>query len=323
MKFVKRLMLAVTIIAPLFCPQTNAFNYNDGDLLLCFRQDGGSYNMVVNLGPADQFKALNPGAALAASEYNTNQLMTAFQDLSNLRWSVFGALVSPADTSNIPANTIWASQARSNPAIPASPITRGSDDRQSALATPIISAGFGAVTLSGLAQPDPVFNTDQVIIELAGQNESYGTFVGPNGDFNAFYTTLEAITSATFGQDNLPIRCDFFELTPSTISKQPGTNLGFFEFKADGTMSFHAYSAEVALAAPKAQIQMQAQSVVVTFNTETNANYILHATNAAGLHAPASTWPAIQSSISGDGSSKSVTVNATNNIQFFVIEASR
>jgi hypothetical protein len=325
MNFRQNGLLILLAAAQFVCIRASAFIYHDGDLLLCFRQEGGTYDMVVNLGRADRFKAVAAGEALTIDNYSTNQLKAAFQDWNDLRWSVCGSFFYPPPTNSVPAKTVWVTSPRSDPAVPTTPYPRSTVLSQSVRAVPISSVGSDALSIAALVHPDPIFHTDQVLIEPAGTPQAYDSLVGPNGDFSAFPHTIEGVTSSTFTQDQIPSRCDFYELAPKTVptQNQSGTNLGYFDLNANGLVTFHAFAAVVALPAPKAQIVRQNQSFALQFDTVAGATYKIHSTNAVGMGVALSQWPVALNPISGDGTTKSVTVDVNEKAQFFVIEASR
>src|SRR5262245_26263606 len=77
-------------------PRTQAagFTYVGKDLLLGIRQEGGTAELVVNLGQITNYLSPSAPATIAITNLSTNQLNAAFANLNNLRWSVFACVRS-------------------------------------------------------------------------------------------------------------------------------------------------------------------------------------------------------------------------------------
>src|SRR6185369_12285462 len=66
-------------------------NYTTGDILLCFR-NGGTRNLVVDVGPYSTLASGTPNQRISVSQYTTDQITTAFGDANGLNWSAFSSL---------------------------------------------------------------------------------------------------------------------------------------------------------------------------------------------------------------------------------------
>src|SRR5262245_51220433 len=98
-----------------------AFDYTESDLLMGFRNLGGSYEFVVNLGRATNFNAFaetHPGQSIPIStNYTPSQLSTAFPDLNQpVFWSCFGSAVTLGQTFP-PTYAYWATRPRTDPGL--------------------------------------------------------------------------------------------------------------------------------------------------------------------------------------------------------------
>jgi|GEM_PF-5466197 len=76
MKAQRRLLpgsVAVAVVAAAHCT-AGPFQYINGDLLACFRTEGGATDLVVNLGPATQLKNLPWGTRVTLSDVTADRL---------------------------------------------------------------------------------------------------------------------------------------------------------------------------------------------------------------------------------------------------------
>ncbi len=61
----------------------NIFTYNNGDVLLVFRQPGQP-NLEVNLGPVSQFINASPGSQITITNFDSTQLQAAYSSVAAL-----------------------------------------------------------------------------------------------------------------------------------------------------------------------------------------------------------------------------------------------
>src|SRR5579862_5252917 len=85
-----------------------SFTYNSMDLLFCMRQPLGSYELVVDLGPATNYDSLTAGTTLTITNYTMDTMTNAFSDLADCYWSVFGTQIS-VSVPTPPVYTCWRS----------------------------------------------------------------------------------------------------------------------------------------------------------------------------------------------------------------------
>ena len=215
MKASKTSLLAALAIGSLWAMNASAQTYyGSGDLLLGIR-NGGSYDVVVDLGSYSQFTT-NGGTAFTVATLGSgtlsNQLSTAGISLANLTFSVFGdtgiATVFATRMSGLP---FWASQSQSAQSVPVSRIEG-------------IGAGYNDILTSG----------NSTVISSTyyfGGNSSYTRGVGAGGNLNFFSSSIENSTYSGFPQ----IYSDLFQLNPSS---GVGSDLGVFTLDSAGVLTF-------------------------------------------------------------------------------------
>lgn len=312
---------ASLVMACLAMNQAFALDYHDSDLLLCFRQKGAAYELVVNLGAIQNLKALAPGATRSITELDTNQIRTAFQSLNEIKWGAVGAVAS-ATSSNYPVRTLWATRARPAVGTRSTPWVRKNATAQATVETRITSIGNGAASLSSQAGADPVHNTATAIIEAAGGAHSYGYYATEAGNLKTFQGVVEKSAPADFETGLTAVQADLYELQPDPANQnQPGTYLGYLELTPRGSLSFTAAGGSVQVAAPQLRVIRQNNATAIEFASQAGIHYFLRGTNAPGSLAPASQWPRLNIQATGDGSVLTVTDPTSEASRFYVIEA--
>ena len=182
-------------------------------------------------------------------------------------------------------------------------------------------SGIGDYAVAyGNSLPTGANNTSTGIITPAAPSQfAYGSYVGASGDFlGTFPGSVEAITASDFTTAGQSIRADFYQLLPGT---GPGTYLGYFEFKTDGTMTYTAASPDVVvIPAPSiVSIDRTGTTNTITFTTVIGGNYTLRYSD--DINTAVSGWTPLGSAIPGDGSNKSVSDITAGDHRFYVISA--
>jgi hypothetical protein len=307
------------------------FTYTNRDLILCFRQTVGPdftspFNFEVNLGQAAQYYNAPPGSELPILQFTAAQLGAVFSTLDEMSWSVCG-YVDPSDTGSpgLPADTLWVSAPRSDPAAPAAPWRWQSDNNQSQVASLIASILDGARLFSGTLLSNATFNTAAAVRIPVGNGYEFGAFIGDGGDYSGtFEGDTESLTPVDFVETGTVVsRSDLYELRPTTSRADngtPGRYLGYFEFRPSGLMVFVAAS-NTPPPRPSLAIARSGNVNTISFDTVSSASYSLRFTNAAGLTAPLSNWPLSGTALSGDGTRKSMADTITDPDRFYVIQA--
>ena len=309
--------------------QAAPFTYTNRDLMLCFRQVVGpdiinSYDFEVDIGQVSVYKNAAPGTTITITQYSPAQLNTVFGgDIDEMSWSVCG-YVDPTDTLSpaLPPDTLWLTSPRGDPTVGATPWGRESRNNQAQVASPILSILNGAQFYSSTVAPNVTYNTNASVRIPIGDGFEFGAFLGPNGDFEAsFQGDVENLTEYGFTGSGTVSRSDLYELQPTTSRAQdgtPGTYLGYFEFRSDGSMVFVAGTSP-APPAPTLTFSRVGKTNTVSFPTTAGYTYSLCYTNAAGLKAPRSTWPVSPTTVTGDGTQHSIKDTPTDSTRFYAI----
>jgi len=211
------------------------FNYHNGDMIAAFG-NGGSTDVIVDLGPITPFQY----AGLAPFSYDLGFVLNLeFGGVSgNLYWSVFGVndtSITPNNSSvaQTDANTIWTTQARSNPGIKSStPHVGGSSIFQQNTLVDIQSIAND--TDPNAANPGLIANYAPGI-ELV--NTSVGTYSpmmtgAYNGNFQGDWTYDVLNDGAGVS--------DLYQSNPGNHNTQLASYLGAFTLSPAGILTFNA-----------------------------------------------------------------------------------
>ena len=298
-------------------------NYTVGDVLICFRKNGGGANdLVVDAGPVSTFTNATPNQRIPITQYAGNQLaligtnsvswsaFTWFDDSvspASAQWTLF---VTKARTAINTQTTPWQDKSALSQQLPAgdmSTIPPGAVDNLS----------FKSVnTPSAIVEPDDPNNTNPNY----QHGQSYVGTLGPNFDFNGdFVGDPENTTPANFITSGTVVRSDFYQMTP-TSGYGVGKFLGYFEFSTDGTMTYVAYPTAAPAVPVITSFRRSATTTTISFTTGTSGTYTLRGTNSLTSGTAKTNWPAI-SSVSGDGLIHTNTDSAADASKFYIITA--
>ena len=216
------------------------FTYNNGDVLLVFRQPGQP-NLEVNIGPVSEFIDASPGSQIVITNFSSAQLQAAYSSLSALNWAVIST-IRGASVYSLPVNTLFLTNPRTSAATQTTPYNEQSTFQQASVGSVIATiAGFGstegAVVWSSGTPANAISNTPDVVIIPESDPSSYTTIAGDAGDLAGNFNQgdIENLTPSPFSSGST--RSDLYELEPGS---SPGTYLGYFEFDPDGTVSYTA-----------------------------------------------------------------------------------
>ncbi len=330
----QRVWWAVFILPGLV--QAQYFVANTGDLLIGFRKynPAGSYELVVNAGNVANLLAMSPGSSMAISQLTSTELARSFAtNFNNLHWSVAASVNNLFGWNGFPYETIWFTLPRSSPGAQTAPPARQPQPRQAAPTKNINSIGNGAYTLSSYGSPATNQDNNAVLIrEPAGDANSYSTFAESSSNpFLATYNdswsyNVENVTPASFTS---AVVSDLYQSVPTGYNDPTtGTNsgtayyVGYFTLNPNGTMTFTR--ASVATIPPPSRIVslMRSGNTSTIYFTTTNGNftYRLYYTNAAGLGAVISNWPALPATLfPGNGLTNSFSDTTTDLNRFYRI----
>lgn len=303
------------------------FQYAKGDLVLLFRKTGSPADYAVNIGQATDYNNLPPGTVVTVDQLSPAQLALAFPDLNGVRWSVAGVNRLPVTFPEHPAQTLWIARPRGVLTEQSAPWVRRSSSLQGNTGSQVDAIGVRAdYAGNALLAAGPDNTATGVIVPLTGafQNFNLSQPIGPGGNYaNNFQGNVENPTPDDFTASAANVsRSDLYELEPGTTAggtiNAPGRYLGYFELKADGTLTFNT---TVTIPAPEITgVNRAAGVTTLSFPTVNGVTYQLRATGATGLTTPVSTWTA-GASVTGDGTEKSLQDTSADAIRFFSIQA--
>jgi large repetitive protein len=240
MKFRIRSIIVAALLFGAHALQAAIFTYNNGDVLLVLRQPGQP-NLEVDLGPVSQFVSASPGSQTTITSFDLTQLQAAYSSVAALNWAVISD-IRQTSVYGLPVNTLFLTNPRTDINAQATPLTEASTFQQGAVGSLIATiAGFGstegAVVWSSGEPANAISNTADVVIIPESDPSSYTSIAGTAGTLAGNFTQgdIENLTPSPFTSG--ATRSDLYELEPGS---SPGTYLGYFEFDANGTVTFTA-----------------------------------------------------------------------------------
>jgi hypothetical protein len=335
---VRRMILFLAILGATGVAQAQ-FSYNGGlgeygDLLVCFRASSGTYDLVVDAGPVSNFITLPVGQKITVNPtyYNGSQL-AYLGTTNNLHWSALACQRLPGIQST---NSIWVTRPRASLNAQTSPWPCKNASQQSTAASQIDSIGNDAADIaSGGGVGVSPTNSATFVVEPhnddggpGGYYDSYTYLMTSSGNLGGNFwgdasgVNLEQTTPANFTTAGQPVRADFYQLISTTNSSQLGTYLGYFEFSTNGVLVYTAGPSPTLVTAPTiVSIVRNGTTNTISFTTVSGGTYTLCGTNSAGLSAARTNWPAIGSSLAGNGFTNSLMEVTTNDSHFYIISA--
>ena len=298
--------------------RANTFTYTNGNVLLCFRKaPSGTTDLIVNAGPISYFTNLAPNAKVNINAYTGTQLGQV--GTNNLAWSAWAYFDNTASPTNL-CNTIFITNPRYDLNTQTTPYYCSTYNGQGTTISKLISISVGAVNNANYS----TYNSSTAVLESESYNlnnaaVSYYIGLGNTLDFHqTFQMAPDQYTPANFTTGGVPVRSDLYCLTPTT-GEPDAQFLGYFELSTNGMMTYTAYpSATVDTPVILSFTRIGNKTNTVTFTTGSTGTYTLRGTNSTGLLTPRINWPAI-SSVSGNGSSQSLSDVTTDSNKFYVI----
>jgi hypothetical protein len=315
------------------------FVYNDqADLFIGFRKVNPfteANEAVVNIGSVSNYLNMAPGTTITnITQFTSSQLSPdTFSSLNHLTWSVFGMVDDTVEF--FPADTIWVSNPRSNPATQSTPPPRADDSYMSNIPGNMRAIFGGAGVISGSSSPGPD-NTatfvKEVIANSSGQNLSVYIAGSVNANLGTFQdswingNTLNPIncensTSGTFTNNTTVSRSDLYQVIPNGYT-DPYTGqtsgasyyVGYFTFNTNGVMSFTRAGGSV-VTPPVISISRSGTTNTISFTSQNGGTYTLF--YSSGLTTPTATWSSNAVTISGNGSGQSFQDITTGTNRFY------
>ncbi|MGA2176870.1 MAG: hypothetical protein ABSH38_17990 [Verrucomicrobiota bacterium] len=303
MKKISYLTLAgLAWLAWLATPLARAWTYQDGDVLLIFRESGFN-DVEFDIGGISQFLNQSSGYTAPVTGWDLGLVTNVFgSDLTGV------SIILAATTSRTNAvRSTWLTSSES--------VTSVGDVTASAWQSELWSIinSIGTRPVIYLVPPtnaayviDPggtyrLASYDYIVTGGGVNGNSISEF-GGNAAFN-----VEGIIPGTVG---------FWQIQPTNaIPKPAATYVGSFSIDASGNLNFVAGAPQ----APQPTIVGFGRSgnvSTVSFTTVASGNYTLVYTNTLG--AAIGTWPAVSGPIAGDGSTQSLThTNSVDSAGFY------
>jgi len=311
--------------------QAQPFIYTGRDLLVGFRKLGSfatSYEMVSDIGQASSYSSLAPGTKVAITKFTLDQLTASFGDLNDLTWAVSGDVRGgDGGDTNVPVNTLWVTNPRTDPLVQSGPYTRLSSFGAAPVISAITSIGANAANYSGSVSAGP-YNTSTAVQIPANNPLALSPQMGPNGDYQgSFQADVENTTPDSFTS---LVRSDLYELRPTGkvdphtgLTSGPGAYLGYFELDPDGTFSFTAAGGGTPPPPPPPVLSITRTNTLLTvsFTTTNGATYTLHYNASLTTGVPFTNWPTLGSPVTGNGSLMSMQDTVSGSARFYRMEA--
>lgn len=312
---------------------------NTGDLVAGFRKTGANqanYEAVVNIGNITNFEAIAPGTQVTIGHYTPSPQLVpdSFPDFNNLQWSVFGDNTSSARVwAGFPRTTMWLTLPRSDSNTQTPVPGRFIPFGQNSIWNYVAGVGVGASFISSgeISNQD---NTATFVREPSGDTtHALSVYIGdPSdptvGDFSGYLPfDVENLTPASFTsatRSDLYQFCPIATVDPNTqLTNGPAYYVGYFQFNPDGTMSFtRATTNSIVIPQPQiVGVTRAGNTTTISFSTTSGATYSLLYTSATGLTLPVSGWSTLSATVTGDGTTRSLTDTTTDAVRYYRVSA--
>lgn len=301
----KILLPAVALLALLAAPLARAWSYNDGDLLLIFRDQGGNYNVEYDLGSVNSLLGQTNGYTTTITGWNSSVATGQFgPDLTGVN-----VILLAATSLTNASPTAWISGSEPNTTAYTSSSIGWSQNLHSPISAvgnkPIspfdLSPAAGTPTNAYVIQPSSIHGGASYDYIVSG-----GTFANvPNLGGHVPFTV----------QQTIPGSFDFWAIQPSSTYPNPPPDhlVGTFTITSGGVLTFVAGPRQASITG----VIRSSNVSSVQFTTTVGNQYSVSYTNQLGGNA---TWPVDTTTLTGDGSID--TLNHTNNnpaVEFYRI----
>ena len=310
--------LSSVILALAGSAQATTFNFNSGDLLICFRQTGGgTYDLVVDAGPVTTFTNLAVGQNITISPTYYTSTQLAKLGINNISWTAFAYFTT--NVANGLTNTVFMSDPWPDAVTQPDPWTRAPAVNNAGLISYLSTVGNTAAAYVNTT------NASTATASLVPENistppfNSYLSALGANLDFHGYFQAdPEQSTGPTFTTGATPTRADFYELAPYAGFPGPnGVFWGFFELATNGVMTYTAGPPSLTVTPPTiVSIIHSGTTNTITFTTGLSGTYTL--LGASNLTVPRASWTVL-GSIPGNGSPQSLTHVTAGPAMFYLI----
>jgi hypothetical protein len=209
------------------------FNYQNGDLMVAFG-NGGSTDVVVNLGSISNFQIANGGVQSWNLSGVLGQVFGATPFGSSLYWAAFGAndtTLSPSDSSVTQTSpyTVWGTMARVDPNVQNdTPSVSGNATSQHQSVNAIKT--IANLTSPGAANPGLIMDYQPGEVEVASSLGGFSSLMNPDGNLGQTWS----FNMLNYGGGV----SDLYQNDPGNPLSTPATYLGDFTFNPDGMLTF-------------------------------------------------------------------------------------
>jgi hypothetical protein len=302
----------------------NAASGTTGDVLFGFRSTNAaaSYSVVVDLGSISSLTNLSIGQTV--TNYSGNYF--SYVSTNNLAWSVLCAQRIAGD------NRVWITRARSGLYAQSTPWQTRAGNLVGNVANAIDTIGAHSQNIAyGGSTPT---NNAFAVVEgntggSTGSFTSYSDLMkapyngNPIGTFWGDTTgkSVEQVTSGTFTSSSVNSRADLYEID-STTTNTAATLIGYFDLTPAGVLTFTRGASQLPAPSITSVVNNQDGTMTVSFTTVAGGTYQLVATDVNGVSGlPRSSWTPSGASITGDGTTLSITTSIGATSGFFAVKA--
>jgi hypothetical protein len=289
------ILTTLAALTLLTTPQARAWTYNDGDVLLVFRQ--GSQNVEFDLGSVTNFLGKTNGYTTTVTGWDLSLVTSTFGSLTGVKV----VLLAAGDPTN------WLSSAEPN-------------------TTAYNISASDADTLHGVIGAVGTRPLYPIAIPTAGANsysiDTGGQYAGSSYDYNVSGGHFSGIAklggNAPFTvEQSIPGTLDFWSIKSTDIypNSPPDQLIGTFTISAGGVLTF--------VAGPRASnitsVSRSSGVSTVKFTTTVGNTYSVAYTNKLG--GAVATWPVDATTLVGNGKVNAINHTRSGNAEFYRITA--
>ncbi len=295
----KRILYSLALaLAPWFAPRVHAWTYQDGDVLLVFRQSGFN-NVEFDLGSVNQFLNRPDGYSASVTNFDLNLVTSVFgSDLSGVS-VVLLATTSPASTNR----TAWVSSSGTDQT--ANDVTPSTWQSQFYA---VINAIGAKPALYLPANSTPSYSFAPTFIA------SYDAIVSAGGVNAASLPNLGGAAPFKVEQ-SVPGTFQFWGIQPSAVNPKPAAAVvGTFTIDNKGTLKFTVGSP------PPRIISITRAGGVNTVSFTSTAGGSYHLRYSGALGAAVKNWTLGAASTTGTGGTVSLQDAQSSPDGFYVVQ---
>ena len=290
-----------------------SFTGNSDQLLLGFTTPSSTGDLLIDLGTATQVGVGGTSVVDLIANHNVGQTAAAlvtqlkglYTSMNSLEWGVVGGHVANATSSAIYTTVAHGASA---------PVVGSAGNLNSSILT--LGAGMSDF-------PGPLAN-QAVVDPTQGYGESWDEQVGSaSGEWQKNATSPIVTTPNTFATGGPNYQSADLYVRSNSVAN-PAVYKGYFTLGSDGSLTFTPATAPVYTPPPPTRLSIahSGNTYTISFGTTNNgAIYTLHYTNASGLTAHVTNWPASPTTVTGNGLTNSILDTTTDPNRFYRVTA--